>query len=540
MPGGVPPALPFCHLCGRQFGTTSLGIHMKACKEKWEREHPGKTAPEPARQLPIGAAAGSKDWKQFNEAANEKFNDETLEPCPHCGRTFLPDRLQVHLRVCGKGHFENGIKPRAGGGGGETERAGDHLGAGARERMNAPPKSPKPNYSAPSEEQAKPKSSSRGSSSPGKGMPPALPFCHLCGRQFGTTSLGIHMKACKEKWEREHPGKTAPEPARELPVGAAAGSKGWREFNEAANERFNDETLEPCPHCGRTFLPDRLQVHLRVCGKGHFENGIKPRQTPERLESGETNYGEGAFPSPERSVSSCKLGALARQRSSSAGVSRSEETAEYLESNRQRRAVRDTSSEAIRQRQARDGFEQSHSQRWEEKAQRASTARERWQGAARAASPARGRAGGGGSPMIASHEEPLPPRPHSARGPSPSRGGAMHPRERLQGAVRAVSPGAGRPLSARGPSPSRNRPSSPRRVSFPDLPDLSAEEQTAHVRVDLSAAANRKGNLNDSGQDIKRDNSSRARLAECAELLNDGLITREEFEAKRRAIIDSI
>ena len=142
--------------------------------------------------------------------------------------------------------------------------------------------------------------------------------------------------------------------------------------------------------------------------------------------------------------------------------------------------------------------------------------------------------------MIASHEEPLPPRPHSARGPSPSRGGAMHPRERLQSAVRAVSPGAGRPLSARGPSPSRNRPSSPRRVSFPDLPDLSAEEQTAHVRVDLSAAANRKGNLDDSGQDIKRDNSSRARLAECAELLNDGLITREEFEAKRRAIIESI
>ena len=275
-----------------------------------------------------------------------------------------------------------------------------------------------------------------------------------------------------------------------------------------------------------------------MCGKGHFENGIKPRQTPERLESGETNYGEGAFPSPERSVSSCKLGALARQRSSSAGVSRSEETAEYLESNRQRRAVRDTSSEAIRQRQAREGFEQSHSQRWEEKAQRASTARERWQGAARAAPLARGRAGGGGSPMIASHEEPLPPRPHSARGPSPSREGAMHPRERLQGAVRAVSPGAGRPLSARGPSPSKPAIKPAACVlPGPSRPECRGADGR---RVDLSAAANRKGNLNDSGQDIKRDNSSRARLAECAELLNDGLITREEFEAKRRAIIDSI
>ena len=30
-----------------------------------------------------------------------------------------------------------------------------------------------------------------------------LPVCHLCGREFGTASIKIHMKACAEKYERE-------------------------------------------------------------------------------------------------------------------------------------------------------------------------------------------------------------------------------------------------------------------------------------------------------------------------------------------------
>ena len=49
-----PPNLPACHLCGRQFGTSSLAIHLKTCKEKWEREH-NKPAPEPSAAIPTGA-----------------------------------------------------------------------------------------------------------------------------------------------------------------------------------------------------------------------------------------------------------------------------------------------------------------------------------------------------------------------------------------------------------------------------------------------------------------------------------------------------
>lgn len=26
-------------------------------------------------------------------------------------------------------------------------------------------------------------------------------FCYLCGKKFGTSSLDIHLKQCKKKWE---------------------------------------------------------------------------------------------------------------------------------------------------------------------------------------------------------------------------------------------------------------------------------------------------------------------------------------------------
>lgn len=41
--------------------------------------------------------------ESYNANAMEDFNDKVLEPCPNCGRTFLPDRLAIHLRSCKKG-----------------------------------------------------------------------------------------------------------------------------------------------------------------------------------------------------------------------------------------------------------------------------------------------------------------------------------------------------------------------------------------------------------------------------------------------------
>jgi hypothetical protein len=46
------------------------------------------------------------------------------------------------------------------------------------------------------------------------------------------------------------------------------------EYNADAFKNYNEKALEPCPNCGRTFLPDRLVVHLKSC-KGPGGSGAK-------------------------------------------------------------------------------------------------------------------------------------------------------------------------------------------------------------------------------------------------------------------------
>lgn len=168
---GGPPQLPFCHLCNRQFGTSSLPIHVKACKERWEREH-GKKAPEPAKAMPSGARVGSREWAEFNAAAAETFNTDTMKPCPHCARTFLPDRLQVHLRSCGQGHFAD-PKPRTLGASDSAPPSPEgKLGLSARQRRDESPKPSKP-PPPPSSQSENGRETWRM-----KSAPPRLPNCH--------------------------------------------------------------------------------------------------------------------------------------------------------------------------------------------------------------------------------------------------------------------------------------------------------------------------------------------------------------------------
>lgn len=44
-----------------------------------------------------------------------------------------------------------------------------------------------------------------------------------------------------------------------------------QEYNEDAYKNYNEKALDQCPNCGRTFLPDRLVVHLKSC-KGSGKN----------------------------------------------------------------------------------------------------------------------------------------------------------------------------------------------------------------------------------------------------------------------------
>ena len=51
----------------------------------------------------------------------------------------------------------------------------------------------------------------------------------------------------------------------------------------AAAEKAHESILAPCPHCGRTFNPERLPVHLRSYGGKHGTS--KPVKTRHQIEA---------------------------------------------------------------------------------------------------------------------------------------------------------------------------------------------------------------------------------------------------------------
>lgn len=195
-----------CYICGKEYGTASIDIHIKSCTKRWETDEAQKPVrerrpvPKPPQNYDMIKAKGSslkqKDMDAFNEEAFKQYSEESRVPCPFCARKFLPDRLEVHLRSCGKG------------------------------------KSPPPKAGFMSPQPTKSKAEGAGSSggagkgpgtSPTKMMvkPKAL-ICYICGKEYGTHSLDIHLKTCKKKWEEEQaakpPGerKPLPEPPKML------------------------------------------------------------------------------------------------------------------------------------------------------------------------------------------------------------------------------------------------------------------------------------------------------------------------------------
>ena len=109
---GQRPRMLVCPLCGREFGSMSLNIHMKSCKEKFERQQRDLPANQRRNADKIIAnynannarlhAGGNYNMDALNQQAFDQYNNDALVKCEYCGRTFLPDRLAVHQRVCAK------------------------------------------------------------------------------------------------------------------------------------------------------------------------------------------------------------------------------------------------------------------------------------------------------------------------------------------------------------------------------------------------------------------------------------------------------
>uniref|UniRef100_A0A183D0S9 Zinc finger protein 474 n=1 Tax=Gongylonema pulchrum TaxID=637853 RepID=A0A183D0S9_9BILA len=155
-----PPPTVVCYLCGRQFGSKSIAIHEPTCLEKWKIENDKlpKNQRKPLPQKPeVIIRDGQIDQIAMNEAA-WKAAQGNLAPCEGCGRTFFPDRLVVHQRSCLKD------KP---------------VSSNCSTLSTEPP----------------PKS---------RHKPPPTVVCYICGRQFGSRSIEIHIPQCLKKWEAEN------------------------------------------------------------------------------------------------------------------------------------------------------------------------------------------------------------------------------------------------------------------------------------------------------------------------------------------------
>jgi len=71
--------------------------------ENVKPKHQRKGLPEPPVDMMRfinGETMSRSDMDEYNKSAADKYNKDVMEQCPNCGRTFLEDRLVVHLRSC--------------------------------------------------------------------------------------------------------------------------------------------------------------------------------------------------------------------------------------------------------------------------------------------------------------------------------------------------------------------------------------------------------------------------------------------------------
>ncbi|XP_071482450.1 zinc finger protein 474-like [Diadema antillarum] len=304
MPGVLRPVAVVCYICGRDFGTKSIGIHEPQCLKKWHAEnnrlpkHQQRPPPRKPDVLPALNGSRSQDIERFNQAAYESSQAQLL-PCPTCGRTFVPDRLPVHQRSCKPGGQT--LKHKVHGAGGVSKSW-----AGSESEAPRPPSRKRPGtatLSRPSSvtvrqkeyvtvsdstvnspvsgQQGGPGTSKSNSFQP---RPPQMPkskpasqlgpqkpqtvICYICGREFGSKSISIHEPQCMAKWKQQNQQlpkhMRRPTPQKPQALGPGVQKVRTEAYNTAAAQSANYQ-LVPCSRCGRTFATDRIEKHESVC-----------------------------------------------------------------------------------------------------------------------------------------------------------------------------------------------------------------------------------------------------------------------------------
>ncbi|CAH8510579.1 unnamed protein product [Schistosoma turkestanicum] len=274
-----------CYICGREFGSASIGIHEPQCLEKWHKRNnllPKSERLKPPikpKKLSISGNGGyridlpsgnTKFVSSMNEAA-EIAAYANLVPCPTCGRTFNPDRIDVHKRICksvsqNKNQTVNTNSVK-------TAVKSDNSTVNSRNQVNTDKFKTTNKIMSPQQQQREGGGITAESDRPKETIPrkPITAVCYICGREYGTRSIGIHEPKCLEKWHRQNnelpPAMRRKPPERpvDLPI-KSSNNYDLQKYNEQAMQS-SKSLLVPCSICNRTFNPDRIEVHERICKK---------------------------------------------------------------------------------------------------------------------------------------------------------------------------------------------------------------------------------------------------------------------------------
>ena len=223
------PLTIVCHICGREYGSSSILIHQQHCfKKHIEKYQPSpllhsksSTSPGITRQSepqkitkPNSTLSATARKKEIPKVTNKPVSAQTTKTEGHGNVSIrFPDSKQQ-------------IKQNA-----------------SAEKMFR--------------------------------KPPSV-VCYICGREYGTKSIAIHEPQCLKKWHAENDklpvSKRRPEPKKPQPPtddltkiqGAANGKYSIDAFNEAAWQSAIQQ-LVACGKCGRTFNADRVAKHESVC-----------------------------------------------------------------------------------------------------------------------------------------------------------------------------------------------------------------------------------------------------------------------------------
>ncbi|CAH8857978.1 unnamed protein product [Trichobilharzia szidati] len=232
-----------CYICGREFGSASIGIHEPQCLKKWHQKNdmlpksermPPPVKPQLVRsnefQGPADSRSGggyqfdlptgiTQSASTFNEAAALAAS-ANLVPCPKCGRTFNPDRIEVHKRVC-KSSMSNRL---------QTVNSNN-----AEKSLKITPKYTNDNL---------------------------LTKCCICNQMIQTHLMPKHESDCliksKQTYDDISLAKSQGQPM------STSSNQLTNRFHEL-NLKSTQDRLLPCSYCSRRFLPTSLEMHLKSC-----------------------------------------------------------------------------------------------------------------------------------------------------------------------------------------------------------------------------------------------------------------------------------